>query len=128
MERVHMKASHYNFYLDLFKDKSHGVIYNTNSGAVLMIRDRNIWNFLTLEEGPLPDEEDLLPLVDAGVCVESFEEEFGRIRARYEHAVYHSDTLHITILPTEACNFACPYCFVGEKTPTFMSNEVYLKM
>lgn len=123
-----MKASHYNFYLNLFQDNSHGVIYNTNSGAVLMIRDRNIWNFLTTGEGSLPDDEDLLPLVDAGVCVESFEEEFGRIRARYERAIYHSDTLHVTILPTEACNFACPYCFVWEKTPTFMSNEVYAKI
>lgn len=41
-----MISSHYNFFLDLFHSKGYGVIYNTNSGSVVSIRDYNTWNFL----------------------------------------------------------------------------------
>lgn len=41
-----MISSHYNFFLDLFHSKGYGVIYNTNSGSIVSIRDYNTWNFL----------------------------------------------------------------------------------
>lgn len=34
-----MEASFYNFYLDLFKKKGYGVVYNTHSGTIVAIRE-----------------------------------------------------------------------------------------
>lgn len=35
-----------------------------------------------------------------------------------------TDSLNLVIAPTTGCNFACPYCFEGEKTSKIITDEV----
>lgn len=120
-----MISSHYNFFLDLFHSKGYGVIYNTNSGSVVSIRDYNTWNFLRGNNTLNISVEDAKLLEENKILVHSHQEELSAIEARYERRVKDSDTLYLTIMPTESCNFSCPYCFLWEKAPKFMSDDTY---
>ena len=120
-----MRASFYNFYLDLFGEKGYGVVYNTHSGAIVAVHNIDTWHALTSESKKAICDEDAADLINNKMWVKSFEEEFSDIRNTYEHRINYSNTLYITMLPTEACNFACPYCFLWEKAPRTMSEQVY---
>ena len=120
-----MISSHYNFFLDLFHSKGYGVIYNTNSGSIVSIRDYNTWNFLRGNNTLNISVEDAKLLEENKILVHSHQEELSAIEARYERRVKDSDTLYLTIMPTESCNFSCPYCFLWEKAPKFMSDDTY---
>ena len=39
-----------------------------------------------------------------------------------------TDSLNLVIAPTTGCNFACPYCFEGEKKTKVMTNEIVDKL
>lgn len=120
-----MTTSYYNFYLDEFDSKQRGLVYNTNSGTVLAIRQHSIWEALTNDQLDSVSKDDLSILIDNKMCVESCERELAEIRERYENHTSTLNTLYLTIMPTEACNFACPYCFLWEKVPHFMTGKTY---
>ncbi len=42
---------------------------------------------------------------------------------RYNEMVYSNDVLEITIIPTDACNFKCIYCYQEERDNKFMQAE-----
>ena len=42
---------------------------------------------------------------------------------RYNKMVYSNDALEITIIPTDACNFKCVYCYQEERDNKFMQAE-----
>lgn len=120
-----MQVSYYNYYLDNFSEKSYGLIYNAKTGSILKIEDRDIWD--SIQHGTIlelsADAVDMLRRY--GICVESHENELDDIRQRYEKRIYGDDELYVTLLPTEGCNFACPYCFVYEKQNRDMQEEIY---
>lgn len=120
-----MIASAYNFYLDCFDTKGHGVIYNTNSGTVMAIHDRSIWD--SVVDNVISDiRADCLEILKENkVVVSTHEDELSEIRRRYERGTKDSGVLYLTIMPTEACNFTCPYCFLWEKKPRTMTKEIY---
>ena len=39
-------------------------------------------------------------------------------------SAYREDLLNLIIVPTTACNFACPYCFEPKKSSKVMTVEV----
>ena len=120
-----MEASFYNFYLDLFKKKGYGVVYNTHSGTIVAIHHLNTWQALTTNDEKSLCNEDMADLINNKMWVNSFDEEFSDIKKKYEKRVHASNTLYLTMLPTEACNFACPYCFLWEKAPRTMNAQLY---
>lgn len=118
-----MKLSKYNFY-----EKSNikgGYIYNTNTGAILHINDENYWNFITDSDIENFDDETENNLLNMQMMLEDDIDEFQKVRNRYLENINDEENLHLTIMPTDGCNFACPYCFSYEKGCNVMSDETY---
>ena len=62
-----MTTSYYNFYLDEFDSKQRGLVYNTNSGTVLAIRQHSIWEALTNDQLDSVSKDDLSILIEQDV-------------------------------------------------------------
>ncbi|MBR0434486.1 MAG: SPASM domain-containing protein [Lachnospiraceae bacterium] len=120
-----MNTSQYNFYKDLFNERRYGVIYNSYSGAIIRINDYVLWNNIIDNKTELMDDSEISVLIENGIIVSSHDEEYRTIKERYEVSVESSNTLYLTIMPTESCNFACPYCFEYEKKHSFMDKATY---
>lgn len=115
----------YNIYLDCFNSKGFGIVYNTNSGTVIAIRNKSMWDNLITSTEINTKSADTDIFKDNKIIVKSHEEELREVKSRYEKGTLNSDYLYITIMPTEACNFSCPYCFIWEKKPRTMQKETY---
>lgn len=118
-----MIPSIYNIYLDCFNSKGFGIVYNTNSGTVIAIRNKSMWDNLITSTEIKTKSADTDIFKDNKIIVKSHEEELREVKSRYEKGTLNSDYLYITIMPTEACNFSCPYCFIWEKKPRTMKKK-----
>lgn len=89
------------------------VLYNSYTGAIASIAVEEkpaIMAALKKEgyQGDLPDN--LQPLAEAGFLVPDTVDEDAR--ASFLHQSLHrTDTMHLIVFPTEACNFRCTYCY-----------------
>ncbi|MDQ0201530.1 radical SAM/SPASM domain-containing protein [Neobacillus ginsengisoli] len=89
------------------------ILYNSYSGAIVSfsVEEKQEVMSALKREGLPGDLSDLLqPLADAGFLVpENIDEER---RASFLHQSLHrTDTMHLIVMPTEACNFRCTYCY-----------------
>ena len=123
-----MILSRYNFYEDCFEKSGFALIYNTKSGSVLKIDDFGLWNALKNNSINLLSKSNEQILAENGIIVESDADEFINIREKYRESVNSSSVLYLTMMPTENCNFACPYCFVYEKKSGVMNENIYEKV
>lgn len=119
-----MELSKFNFYSHYEKDKG-GLIYNTNTGAIINIIDCCQWDTIKRNNIDSLTNEELTELCKQGIVVHSCMEEFNIIKERYYKKRNSSASLFLTIMPTDACNFRCPYCFVYKKSTNFMKQQVY---
>ena len=120
-----MGLSKYNFYEDQWEKKGFGLIYNTNSGSVLKIGKKLLWEAIINADFAAISLNEQGLLQDNMVIVESRSKELEDIKSRYYSRIESKEELAVTIMPTEECNFACPYCFIYEKTKGGMSNQTY---
>ncbi|NSL52537.1 radical SAM/SPASM domain-containing protein [Calidifontibacillus erzurumensis] len=94
-------------------DNGELILYNSYTGAIATFTPEEkpiILSALKREgvSGELSDT--LLPLVDSGFLVPDDVDEDAR--ARFLHQSLHrTDTMHLIVMPTEACNFRCTYCY-----------------
>lgn len=54
-------------------------------------------------------------MISCGFLVPSDHDELSTLRSRYFQSQTNRDTLAVTILPTDSCNFNCFYCFQDKK-------------
>lgn len=106
-----MELSKFNFYSHYEKDKG-GLIYNTNTGAIINIIDCCQWDTIKRNNIDSLTNEELTELCKQGIVVHSCMEEFNIIKERYYKKRNSSASLFLTIMPTDACNFRCPYCLM----------------
>lgn len=102
-----LKRSRYNF----FVDRADGVLaYNARTGVFALLAP-NVADILRDDSLPLElaDEQDL---VEMGFLHDGREVE--QIAARFAEQRQLRTPLHVTLLPTLACNLRCPYCFQKE--------------
>ncbi|HJV46155.1 MAG TPA: radical SAM protein [Bacillota bacterium] len=94
-----------------YTDDGEVILYNSYTGAIATFtKEENVLSALRKEgvKGELPDH--LQPLVESGFLVSSSVNE--DTRAQYLHQSLHrTDLMHLVIMPTEACNFRCTYCY-----------------
>ncbi|MDR0231246.1 MAG: radical SAM protein [Dysgonamonadaceae bacterium] len=117
--------SRYNY---LFKSKNFGfLLYNSLSNAFIELDEESYLRLKKVQEG----EDSLLnnldfyeKLVEFKILVESDKDEFYNIKYATHFNRFHDKYLELTINPTLNCNFACNYCFEGEKPSKYMTDEV----
>lgn len=117
-----MKLSKYN----LTEDVEDGlVVFNTASGGILKLNERYGNQYRKMEKNDWRVEEGLVSqLKYGGMLIEDEVDEKAKLDVISHAARYSSNTLHLTIAPTLACNFRCPYCYEKGRRQSGMNAEV----
>lgn len=124
---INTKASYYNFITDT--PDGNQVIYNTKTGAIDMIDPEHRTNVQAILASPFSipdiDEELFVHMLNQGYIVESNRNELQDIITWNREANRETNIAYLTILPTETCNFTCPYCFIYTFREKHMTPEIY---
>ena len=119
------KQSYYNFELKL--DNGKYILYNTKTGAVSLL-DSNERNTMRSDfSGKTECKNRLLMdnLLSQGFIVEKNRNELDDIKSITQSFRKAKNLVRLIVLPAEACNFTCPYCFIYRQRNLFMSEWVY---
>ncbi|MDR7855081.1 radical SAM/SPASM domain-containing protein [Tissierella sp.] len=118
------KKSYYNFSKS---NEKNTVLYNSMTGAIAYIPNIELHrlNFNSSNKNQLLFDD---VLFKNGFIIESSTDEKELLKKRYEYARNNNVITQITLLPTENCNFACPYCFLYDTTPKRMESIDYEKI
>lgn len=117
-----MKLSRYN--IEKKEDKS-CLIYNTVTSAILELDTDYEKSYYEMKEGKKCSKPDLeSALLEGGMLVEDDKDEFAELLIRNKIERFADSNLTLTIAPTMACNFCCPYCYEkGREYPLLLYLE-----
>lgn len=117
--------SRYNFATAVSDDRL--AVYNSKTGAVMVSEPGQRATLQAVLNNPEVSCESnvISALISQGFLVEDDCDEIADIRSWYTAFVTDQRLVHITMLPAEACNFACPYCFQYNKRQILMRPWVY---
>lgn len=123
-----MKWSRYNL---LFESERNGwLLYNSASNSFLQLSPEAAEKIREIEANPEQMDYGAIPelyfhLRHGGFLVEEGQDDdfFRILKMRRLTSNYAGHTLMLTIAPTRACNFACPYCYEGNRTASMMADE-----
>lgn len=123
-----MRWSRYNL---MFRSERNGwLLYNSASNSFLQMEEDTAAMVQKIIEAPDQMDYGKIPelylhLRNGGFLVEdSRDDDFFRIlKMRRITSNYSGSTLTLTIAPTRACNFACPYCYEENRTASHMTEE-----
>ncbi len=92
-------------------DDESTVLYNSYSGAIASFEKEEKPGLLeALKPNPISQDHLIPALREQGFLVD--EHVIEDRRASFLHQSFHrTDYMHLIILPTEACNFRCTYCY-----------------
>ncbi|MFZ5989627.1 MAG: hypothetical protein ACOYWZ_21220, partial [Bacillota bacterium] len=118
-EKEYMESS-YNFKLIL--DDGRLMLYNTKTGAISVINTEEKDIALEIFANPNSYKENQLfiDLMDLGYIVEGNKNELEDIKTSNEWYSKLDSLIDLTLLPAEACNFTCPYCFIYQQRHMLM--------
>ena len=110
---MQLKASRYNF---LVTESDYNIAFNSKNCALVKVNE----DFIKILNDPnqeFSEEEKNLRenMFKAGFLVDSQVDEIKLLEFKYLKSKFEGDTLTITIMPTDACNFSCFYCFENKK-------------
>lgn len=117
-----MKNSIYNF---VFSVDSAQYVYNLLTTAIAEINEK-VASAIRENKLALICDKDKSDLYANGFLVDDCVDETKAYQYFYDSIRYgrSATTLHVTIIPTYACNLACPYCLQGSsKDSNFLSLE-----
>jgi uncharacterized protein len=112
-----MKSSFYNIQ---FEYKGNIFVFNTLRGALAGLDDEYLDVLQGKKEKNINAAKEL---INQGFMVEDDLNEYESVKNNFFRGKYSDGMLSITILPSLACNFRCPYCYQCETTET-MSEDV----
>lgn len=119
-------------YNTLFRSERYGwFLHNTLTGIMLELDESHNTAAASLRNGlpaaePLIDGGFITALEEHGFLAEPSEEKLKLMELRYQRnaACFSTGYVGLTICPTLACNFACPYCFEhSQSDATVMDNR-----
>jgi len=119
-------------YNTLFRSERYGwFLHNTLTGIILELDESHNTAAESLRNGlpaaePLIDGAFITALEEHGFLAEPSEEKLKLMELRYQRnaACFSTGYVGLTICPTLACNFACPYCFEhSQSDATVMDNR-----
>lgn len=124
MEGTEYKPSRYNFIL---RERDGSVaLYNTKTGALALVESHQAEGVLELLDNPRAHRHPLLDdLTSQGFLVPVGHDELNDIRTWVRAYLSDKRLMDLTLLPAEACNFACPYCFQYNRRNVVMADWVY---
>lgn len=120
------KPSYYNYLLD--NDDGTQIIYNTKTGAIDIVESENkdkVEEILAGQQKYDSEDELFAYMMEQGYVIEKDRSEIDDIREWSEMANNAENIANLTILPTETCNFTCPYCFIYTFRDRHMTEDVY---
>lgn len=117
-----MKLSKYTY---LFQRNGVKYVYNSINSLFADLSDELFEVLYNRDYGQLPPELKEA-LVKNGILVENEEDNlfYEENKSYFYSQTYDKRSMNLVIVPTTNCNFACPYCFEGEKQAFHMSEDV----
>lgn len=118
-----MKMSQYN----IEKQLSDGgmLLMNTRSGGVLSLNSEYVTQLRRIQEGNFDCAPDLVDQLKRGdMIIDDEREEYKEVIVQSQMMRFSRNALNLTIAPTMACNFCCPYCYEKGRTFNTMSSEI----
>lgn len=122
-----MKISKYNLIFDYKNEK---LAFNGMTCAFAAINNDFLEILKSIENGTFDETEQSIKNLDliknmkkGGFIIDDCFDELEFLKFKNYQGKFQTDNLSMTIAPTFACNFACPYCYENAKEG-FMSQEV----
>ena len=112
-------------YTYIFERKGKYYLYNSQTNFFSEI-SQFLHNVIKDREWSKLSEEEISTLMDQKIIVneESLYDFYNATKIKFMSSAYREDRLNLVIVPTTACNFACPYCFEPKKKAKVMTVEV----
>lgn len=87
-------------------------VYNIANGAFVALDDE-AWSAYQQADGPMPSNDDAVDrLLSLGILTDlSPAEELAALQARIDQGRLDEHALRLSLVPTYACNYKCPYCY-----------------
>jgi uncharacterized protein len=123
------KASKFNICYPYKEDSGFWVLANTYSGCVIFA-DRELADFMKFFDCDrfntmnATDPDIVSYLLDRGFVVRDSLDEVKRVRLRFHEAKYNTSSLNLTLVPTNACNLGCRYCYQERQPKSFTADSV----
>lgn len=87
--------------------------------------------YIDILSGKVPVDQERIPdfefLKNNGFIVSASFDERLAVKYAFSKRYYGSGDLNLILMPTLACNFACPYCFENETRNKFIFNSNYFE-
>ncbi|MCI9303724.1 radical SAM/SPASM domain-containing protein [Clostridium sp.] len=101
------------------------LIINTYSNKMLRISKENEDEVLKILNNDLKitNKNLVKKMLDTGIIVKSDINEMKIVKDEIEKSIYGYDFMNLTIVPTDACNFNCKYCYQQDQVH-YMSDTV----
>lgn len=119
-----MQWSRYNYFY-WSKKLNRWILYNSVSGALIALDHENYKKLTELKDNPETAHQysNYDELVDAQILVRKDRAAINKKKLEVLQNRLSRNMLELTIAPTLACNFKCPYCFQKEAPEYVMTEE-----
>lgn len=103
-----LKLSKYN---SEFKIDNKTILYNIFSSGILLLNEDYTKKFNSLKKGDFSCDKLVTELRKDSMLIDEDIDEFKRLKVLNSISRFSTSNLSLTIAPTSACNFRCPYCY-----------------
>ena len=111
----------------LFDREGKHLLYNSLSNSFVELSDEMsdaLRNMIERNEVDPNADKDLLDMLRQIKAIDVDDEyEIRKVKFHVMNGRFDKTRLSVTINPTLACNFACPYCFEKDKPQVFMTDN-----
>lgn len=120
-----MKQSNYNIIVKL-PNSSNSLVYNTLYGGLICLEPEylNILKECKYDSNIIKYQKAFEELKNQKFIIEDDEDEFEFLKYEYYKAMFDNAELALTIAPTLACNFKCPYCYETSRNNIISSEGI----